>query len=286
MTALPLLSVLTPSLNQVEWLSENLESVQRQTYPFVEHIVADGGSTDGSLSVLEEALGRVVWFSEPDQGQSDALNKAFRLSRGEIIGWLNSDDAFFSRRAIELAVAAFREHPNAAVVYGHSALVDGKNRLMHYNWAPPFSRHLLKMHNFIVQPAAFVRRSVLEEQFADRRFDYAMDRELWLRLTEQYDAVRVPEVLAIDRHHSGRKSYTRPDLYRHDLELLVERYGVPRFHERRVRLKVAKVAFRIAGAPLALRPGTRGSTACTIQTTGSASLLARQMLLPRGVISR
>jgi hypothetical protein len=157
---------------------------------------------------------------------------------------------------------------------------------MHYNWAPRFSRRLLKVHNFIVQPAAFIRRSALDEQLLDERFGYAMDRELWLRLTEHYDAVRVSEVLAIDRHHAARKSYTRSDLYEQDLELLVDRYGVPSHGKARARLKIAKVALRLAGAPLVLRSVTGGSTACTIQAIGSVSLLAHQMLLPRGVISR
>ena len=223
----PLVSVLTPSLDQALWLSENIRSVHRQTYPSVEHVVADGGSTDGSVAILEAASTDLVWMSGVDEGQSDAINKAFGLSSGDIIGWLNSDDAFFSRCAIEVAVATFKANPGAAVVYGHSAVVDGSGKLMHYNWAPPFSRRLLKVHNFIVQPAAFIRRSALNEQLVDERFDYAMDRELWLRVTEQYDAVRVPEVLAIDRHHADRKSYTRSDLYEQDLERLVERYGVP-----------------------------------------------------------
>jgi hypothetical protein len=225
-------------------------------------------------------------MSGVDEGQADAINKAFGLSSGDIIGWLNSDDAFFSRRAIEVAVVTFKANPGAAVVYGHSAVVDGSGKLMHYNWAPPFSRRLLKVHNFIVQPAAFVRRSALSGQFVDNQFDYAMDRELWLRLTKDHDAVRVPEVLAIDRHHAARKSYTRLDLYERDLHLLVERYGVPPDRCARSRLKVAKVAARMAGAPLALDKAMRREAACSIESTRTSSLLARQVLVPRRFISR
>ena len=156
-----------------------------------------------------------------------------------------------------MAVRAFARHPDAAIVYGHSALVDESNRLMHYNWSPRFSRRLLKMHNFIIQPAAFVRRSVLESKLVDERFDYAMDRELWLRLTENWDAVRVPEVLAIDRHRDDRKSYTRLDLYEQDVDLLVRRYGVPPLGKMQARVKLAKVALRIAGSSLAMRSSTR-----------------------------
>src|SRR6476659_4028518 len=137
----PLVSILTPSFNQGLWLTENLKSVETQTYQRIEQIVADGGSTDNSIAVLEKSS--AAWETRHDEGQSQAINDAFRRSSGEIIGWLNSDDAFFSRHAVEVAVRAFQKNPGAAVIYGHSALVDGSGRLMHYNWAPRFSRRLL-----------------------------------------------------------------------------------------------------------------------------------------------
>src|ERR1700756_3819113 len=91
------ISIVTPSFNQASFLKEALESVARQNYPAVEHIVVDGGSTDGSVELLKAYSGRngwahLRWISEPDEGQSDALNKGFKMASGEIIGWLNSDD--------------------------------------------------------------------------------------------------------------------------------------------------------------------------------------------------
>lgn len=281
----PLVSILTPSFNQGRWLRETLASVANQTYPNIEHVVADGGSTDDSIRLLEQAAESVSWVSEADKGQSDALNKAFARSRGEIIGWLNSDDAYFSRRAVERAVAAFAAHPDATFVYGHSALVDADGKLLHYNWAPPFWRSLLDVHNFVVQPAAFVRRSAVDGLLVDERFDYAMDRELWLRLTARGRGVRVDEVLAIDRHHDARKSYTRADVYVHDHELLVREYGIPELGRARLRLKTAKVSLRLAGSRLALSAGIRADTACPIDDATSVGLLARQVLLPRRVMS-
>ena len=99
MSAGPLVSILTPSFNQAAWLGDNLRSVACQTYPDIEHVVMDGGSTDGSVDILRAAGDSIVWRSEPDRGQSDAINKAFSLSHGEIIGWINSDDAYFDCRA-------------------------------------------------------------------------------------------------------------------------------------------------------------------------------------------
>lgn len=95
----PLVSVLTPSFNQAQWLGDAIRSVRCQTYPRVEHIVMDGGSSGATLAVLKNAPESVIWRSERDGGQSDALNKALALSEGEIIGCLNSDDAYFARVA-------------------------------------------------------------------------------------------------------------------------------------------------------------------------------------------
>ena len=104
----PLVSILTPSFNQGRFLRDCLDSVARQTYPRVEHIVVDGGSTDDSRQILAEAGDTVRWMSEPDQGQADAVNKAFEASTGEIVGWLNSDDGLFSVDTIEQVVGRFR----------------------------------------------------------------------------------------------------------------------------------------------------------------------------------
>src|SRR5450759_2420073 len=139
-----LVSVLTPSYNQAAWLSDNLRSVARQSYPSIEHIVMDGGSTDGTLDILSTAGDSVRWRSEPDKGQSDAINKAFRESRGEIVGWINSDDAYFDRRVIADVVSCFVEHPDVDVVYGHCAQVTGNGALVQMLWAPPFDRRLLR----------------------------------------------------------------------------------------------------------------------------------------------
>lgn len=277
-----LVSVLTPSLNQARWLEDNLRSVRAQTHPRIEHIVMDGASTDGTVELLSRvARQSVTWRSEPDHGQSHALNKAFAESRGEVIGWLNADDAYYSREAVAAAVAALKANPSAAVVYGHSALVDGSNRLLHFNWAPSFSRRLFAFHNFIVQPAAFVRRSALDAILVDESFDFTMDRELWLRLTARHDAVRVPFVLALDRHHPTRKSYTMPEAHRSDTDVLSSRYGVPPLHARRLRRKAAKTALRLAGTTLAVGRSARARPAIEIERPALPPLLARQALLPR-----
>jgi glycosyltransferase involved in cell wall biosynthesis len=209
----------------------------------------DGGSTDGSVEILER-FPSVRWSSEPDRGQSHAINKAFRRSKGEIIGWLNSDDAYFHREVVARVVDLFSRRPEVAVVYGHAALANADGLILQLIWTPPFSYRLLRRYNFIVQPAAFIRRTVVDGNLADEDFDYMMDRELWLRLGQNHPFARIDDVLAIDRHHALRKSYERLDLARADRKRLANMYGVPVGPLTRARLRATKIPFRLLGVRL------------------------------------
>src|SRR6267142_219479 len=223
-----LVSILTPSFNQGHWLADNMRSVQSQTYPHIEHIIMDGGSKDGSLNLLRAQAGsNVRWRCEPDEGQSHAINKAFGESRGEIIGWINSDDAYFSRDVVDTVVKLFAARSDVSVVYGHAALVNADGLVLQIIWVPGFNYRLLRLHNYIIQPAAFIRRSALGDRLVDEAYKSAMDRELWLRLGRSQRFQRIGKILAIDRHHPYRKSYTRPDLAREDSNRMVSTYAVP-----------------------------------------------------------
>jgi glycosyltransferase involved in cell wall biosynthesis len=280
----PLVSVLTPSFGQAAWLGDNLRSVQAQTYPAIEHIVMDGGSNDGTLDVLRrEAGARVAWWSEPDEGQSHALNKAFNESRGEIIGWLNSDDAYFGPTVVEEAVEVFAADPRVAVVYGHALLADADGRILQVIWTPPFSRTLLRLHDFILQPAAFIRRSVLSGTLVDESFDYSMDYELWLRLAQRHRFQRLDRIIAIDRHHLARKSYTMLDVGRADHVRLSQRYGVARGTYATVGRKAWKIVSRAAGVRL-ITAATEESVVFSARRDSRARLLLRQLTAPRAAM--
>ena len=234
----PLVSILTPSFNQARWLQDNLRSVACQTYPHIEQIVMDGGSTDGSVALLEAAATergpeRFRFSSEPDAGQSDAINKAFRESRGEIIGWINSDDAYFDTRVVELVVEHFASHPDVDVAYGHCLQITGEGQAIQVLWAPRFDAHLLRVANFLMQPPVFVRRRVLSDPMLDTSLHFALDYELWLRLAQQGRHFhRINRILAIDRHQRARKSATMKDVNFADLETLAPRYGLALGPER------------------------------------------------------
>src|SRR2546423_1721274 len=105
-----------------------------QTYPHIEHLIMDAESTDGSVDILSQCPD-LRWCSEKDSGQSAALNKALARSRGEIIGWVNSDDGYYGRYVVEDAVRVFSQRPKVDVLYGHAALVDECNHVIRLSWA-------------------------------------------------------------------------------------------------------------------------------------------------------
>lgn len=280
----PLVSVLTPSFGQARWLADNLASVEHQTYPNIEHIVADGGSTDGSVEILEahSRMG-LDWTSGPDRGQSHAINTAFARSRGDIVGWLNSDDAYFGPNAVRDAVAIFAEDPRVVVVYGHAVLVNAEGLLLQVLWTPPFNRRLLRLQDFISQPTAFIRRSALGDTLVDESFDYTMDYELWLRLARQGQFRRSDSILAIDRHQMARKSYTMADVGRLDHARLQKTYRVAGGPIAQVARKTWKIAARLTGASLVARASLQ-NVAVPIIRDGPWRLLIRQLMTPRAVM--
>jgi glycosyltransferase involved in cell wall biosynthesis len=281
----PLVSILTPSYQQARWLGDNLDSVARQTYPHIEHIVMDGGSTDGSRELLESrSSARLLWRSEADRGQSHAINKALAASAGEIIGWLNSDDAYFGPQVVEAAVRVFADRPDVDVVYGHAALVNAAGAVIQLAWAPPYSPGLLRVHDFICQPTAFVRRSAVHRTLVDETFHYAMDYELWLRLARTSKFARLDRILAVDRHQLLRKSYTLLDAVRRDRKVLQARYGIAGTSgTSRIARKLVKIGLRLLGATL-IPEAVRDSPLLGWSIDGPRQLLRRQLLMRRGAM--
>lgn len=243
-----LVSVLTPSFNQSAWLPDNLRSVATQTHLPIEHIVMDGGSTDGSVEILErESRPGLIWRSEQDSGQSHALNKAFSESQGEIIGWLNSDDAYCDRRTVEWMVAIFQRHPEVDVAYGYALLVDEVNTVLQVIGSPSFSRRLLLAVNYIYQPTVFVRRRALEAEptFVRQDLRYVMDRDLWLRLSTQRRFYRLARPVAIDRHQRYRKVASAAFLA--EARMFNESIGTGRSARSRIMATLAGSYMRVAG---------------------------------------
>lgn len=226
------MSVVTPSYEQRKYLRENLESVRRQSYPDVEHVVVDGGSSDGTVDLLasyaeehgDEEGYRLQWSSAPDEGQADAVNRGFDAVSGGIVGWLNSDDAFFDTGVFDRVRAYFRR-TGADVVYGDAALIDRTSRLLKLYCVPSFDYAKLRRYCFIEQPAVFFRDWVLAYDRLNTSLEYAMDYEFWLRLARRYRFVHVDDVLAADRNHPERKILRDREAMLAESEAVRQRYA-------------------------------------------------------------
>ena len=221
-----LVSVVTPSLNQAETIAATLESVARQTYPRVEHIVVDGGSTDGTLEILRAAGDSVRWTSEPDRGMYDALNRGFGTAGGEILAYLNTDDAWFPW-TVETAVDALERHPEAGFVFG-DLLIEEPSGTLRLDFHSPFRLAYLRRHGFLAQPTVFLRRSVWEEAGPfDASLELLGDVEYWSRIAARRPGLKVNEVLAFQRNHPAAKRFAQPETLAAELEDVRARYPEP-----------------------------------------------------------
>ena len=209
----PLVSVVTPSYNQAQFIEENILSVKSQDYPNIEHIIIDGGSTDETVEILKRYEGtyNLRWVSEPDEGHADAVNKGFAMSRGEIVGWLNSDDVYFDRGTISAVVEVFQKHPEADIIYGDCVYIWEDGTILRVQCVPGFRYSRLLRGCFLEQPAVFFRRHVVKKHKLDKRLKVAIDYEYWLRIGREYRFVHIHRILAADRNHRGRISVVQTD---------------------------------------------------------------------------
>ena len=196
------ISVLTPSRNYRRFLVDALQSVEAQRVGDVEHVVVDGASTDGTLGVLHEWSNLIRYLSEPDNGQSDALNKAAAMATGEWLGWLNADE-FYLPGAFDAVRAALRRDPDADVIYGDCCLVDVDGRVLRLLPQHSFHPRTLRWYGPIIASCAFfIRAAALPQRGWDPELSRMMDWDLYLELERRgakFAHVRAP--LAAFRVH-------------------------------------------------------------------------------------
>jgi len=209
---LPLVSIITPSYNQGAFIQQTIESVLSQDYPYLEQIVVDGGSTDETLEILQQYthLGeRFRFVSEPDRGQSHALNKGLKMARGQIIGWLNSDDTYLPG-AVRAAVDALLAHPDWAMIYGKGFHINESNEIINDYPVKPYGKKGLFQFCIICQPATFLRKHILESVGGvDENLHFCMDYDLWIRISKQYEIGHTSQNLANSRLHPSCKSVSQ-----------------------------------------------------------------------------
>lgn len=210
--ALPKLSIVTAVLNRARSIERALASVRDQNYANIEHVVVDGGSTDGTLEILERSEG-IRWISEPDEGLADAMNKGIAMATGDWIGWLNSDD-YYLPAAFDAVAGAVQSHPDARWITGRCRIIDEKDQATrpaitaYKNWLlRHYSFRLYLTQNFVSCPSTFVRKDAYEAVGPlDPRYRISMDYDVFLRIARRWEPVILDQELAVFRMEEGTLS--------------------------------------------------------------------------------
>jgi len=208
-TPCPQISIVTPTMNSEVFLERTIRSVIAQGYPDLEYIVQDGASVDGTRAILEQYRNQLAMVrSEPDHGQSDALNRGFAAAGGELLAYLNSDDLLLPG-ALSYVARFFAAHPDVDVVYGHRVLIDERDQEIGRWVLPPHDDDVLSWNDYVPQETLFWRRRIWDRVGAhmDESFQFAMDWDLLLRFRDAGARfARLPRFLGAFRVHAGQKT--------------------------------------------------------------------------------
>ncbi len=237
----PLVSIITPVRNGIKYLETSIQSVLKQSYPHIEHILVDGGSTDGTLEMLASYQARypdrIRFISGTDQGVGDAVNKGFAIAKGEILGWIDSDDAY-QPDAIQTVVEFFRANPAARFVFGGCNMIDEKGKFIRTMPTKDFDLYeAINDRHYVVFCAAFYKREVIEKVGALNNL--GNDLDFWLRVDKVFQLYRIEPVLTNWRLHqdsiSGSKEADKAGIRKARLKedyLLSRQYGATIFSPR------------------------------------------------------
>jgi glycosyltransferase involved in cell wall biosynthesis len=227
----PLVTIVTPSYNQGRFIRATIESVLAQDYPNIEYIIMDGGSTDETASIVRQYGGRLRWISEKDRGQSDAINKGFRMAKGEIVSWLNSDDVILSG-AVRHAVAAFEAKPELGAVYGEGYLMDEAGNVTgRFPATEPFNLwKLVYLSDYVLQQTLYFRKSVFEEiGYLDESLHWGMDWDILIRIGKRYMMGYIPHYMGCLREYGAAKTFSGGAKRFRELASIMRRHGSRRY---------------------------------------------------------
>jgi glycosyltransferase involved in cell wall biosynthesis len=222
-------SVITPSFCQGRFIERTIKSVlaQKSESIEVEYIICDGGSTDETVEILKSYGETICWVSEPDRGQSDAVNKGIARTTGDIIAWINSDDTYYPG-AFEAVKSVFESNPDVLAIYGDAVHIDERDLLIDPYPTEPWNYKRLIETCFLCQPAVFFRRSLVETLGdLDNTLNYCMDYELWLRYGSKIPFVYLPQKLAASRLYQDNKTLgQRMAVHKEINDMFIQRFDL------------------------------------------------------------
>lgn len=239
MPEFPRITIVTPSFNQAAFLERTILSVLEQDYPNLEYIIVDGGSTDGSVDIIRKYSDKLAWWvSEPDGGQTDAINKGLRRATGEWVGWQNSDDVYYPGAFQNLAAAAAKS-PKAGLIIGDMMLIDEYDRtLRDIRYVKPSYNALLAEGMVLTNQAAFWRRHLHEEiGFLAEDMHYAFDYEWFLRLTKRTKSIHVAKVWGALRLHRETKTSTQARRFQEENQRILTGREMPAWRKPLYKLR-------------------------------------------------
>jgi len=225
----PKITIVTPSYNQGAFLEKTIQSVLDQNYPNLEYFVVDGGSDDNSVDVIKKYEKHLdYWVSEPDKGQSHAINKGLSRASGTLLGWLNSDD-YFLDDALEHLATAYLEDETVGVVYGQGHIVDESARI---TYTPKLTQVTLESlyawcyGNDFMQPSCLFTKKAWEACGPlDEKVHIALDVDLWLKIAKNYRFKKINAVLSHSLTHEGAKTTAFRGLMTVDLAMVINKHG-------------------------------------------------------------
>ncbi len=252
-----LVTIVTPSFNQAKFLEETIRSVFLQNYRPIQHVVVDGGSTDGSVDILKRCKVELAdsgylldWSSEPDRGFADGLAKGFARAKGEVVGWLNSDDVYFDRHVVETSMKQLRKHSDVDVIHGDVALISEDSGLWMI-WCFPRFDYKRALRGYIIpQPTLFLRRCVIERHPIGLLSVVGLDHAYYLEIGRYHKFRHVHRVQAGDRDHAARRTNTMSSEWGNETNSYLKTYGngyIPTSLDR-VHDVVTRLLMRFKGA--------------------------------------
>jgi glycosyltransferase involved in cell wall biosynthesis len=238
----PMISIVTPSYNQSEFLERNIISVLDQNYPNFEHIVIDGRSTDHSIQILQK-YEHLKWTSENDRGQSHAINKGFKHSNGEIIGWLNSDDVYMPDTFTKVE-RIFKQCQNVDFIFSHCLRIDAEDRILSMaQGKDPEKYDVLNYPNYIPQPTVFFRNKIFKKTgYLVEDYQYVMDFDYWRRISKNHKMMLINDIFAAFRMHGDSKTGMFEKKFKHESKTSFFRNGghiwSPYYYEKFIKPKL------------------------------------------------